>query len=214
MKAVVMAGGEGTRLRPLTVNRPKPMVPVVNRPVMEHIVSLVKDHGMTDIIATLQYLPEVIQDYFRDGADFGVDMSYSVEQSPLGTAGSVRQIAKELDETFIVISGDALTDMDLTDLIRFHKKKGSVATLALTRVENPLEFGVVITDGAGRVVRFLEKPSWSEVFSDTINTGIYVLEPEVFDLMEYGQNYDWSKDIFPKLLAAGRPMYGYVSRDY
>jgi len=214
MKAVVMAGGEGTRLRPLTVNRPKPMVPVVNRPVMEHIVSLVKSHGITDIIATLQYMPDVIQDYFRDGSDFGVDMSYSVEQSPLGTAGSVRQIAKDLDETFVVISGDALTDMDLTDLIRFHKQKGSVATLALTRVENPLEFGVVITDGAGRVVRFLEKPSWSEVFSDTINTGIYVLEPEVFELMEYGQNYDWSKDIFPKLLAAGRPMYGYVSRDY
>lgn len=214
MKAVVMAGGEGTRLRPLTVSRPKPMVPVVNRPVMEHIVRLLKHHKIEGIIATLQYLPDVIQDYFGDGSEFGVQMSYSVETTPLGTAGSVRQIAGHLDDTFIVISGDALTDMDLTDLIRFHKKKGSVATLALTRVENPLEFGVVITDGQGRIVRFLEKPSWSEVFSDTINTGIYVLEPEVFGLMEPGVVYDWSKDIFPKLLAAGRPMYGYISRDY
>ncbi|MFZ5818255.1 MAG: sugar phosphate nucleotidyltransferase [Bacillota bacterium] len=214
MKAVVMAGGEGTRLRPLTVNRPKPMVPVVNRPVMEHIVGLVRQHGIHEIIATLHYLPDVIQDYFGDGSDFGVKMKYTVEVTPLGTAGSVRQAADELTETFLVISGDALTDMDLTDLIRFHKEKGAVATLALTRVQNPLDFGVVITDGSGRIVRFLEKPSWSEVFSDTINTGIYVLEPEVFHLMEEGKVYDFSKDIFPKLLAAGRPIYGYVSRDY
>lgn len=213
-KAVVMAGGEGTRLRPLTVNRPKPMVPVVNRPVMEHIVGLLKQHGIEEIIATLQYLPDVIRDYFGDGSEFGVQMQYSVEVAPLGTAGSVKQIGKELNNTFIVISGDSLTDLNLTELVRFHKSKGSVATLALTRVENPLEFGVVIADGQGRIVRFLEKPSWSEVFSDTINTGIYVLEPEVLDLMEPDQVYDWSKDIFPKLLAAGRPMFGYISRDY
>lgn len=214
MKSVVMAGGEGTRLRPLTVNRPKPMVPVVNRPVMEHIVALLKNHGIGEIIATLQYQPAVIQDYFGDGSDFGVSMRYSVEATPMGTAGSVKEISQDLDDTFLVISGDALTDMDLTDLIRFHKSKGSVATLALTRVENPLEFGVVITDGGGRIVRFLEKPSWSEVFSDTINTGIYVLEPEVFQLMEGRKAYDWSRDIFPKLLAMGKPMYGYISRDY
>jgi mannose-1-phosphate guanylyltransferase / phosphomannomutase len=214
VKAVVMAGGEGTRLRPLTVNRPKPMVPVVNRPVMEHIVALLRSHGITEIIATLQYLPDVIQDYFRDGSEFGVKVGYSVEVTPLGTAGSVRQASRELDSTFLVISGDALTDMNLTDLVRFHREKGSVATLALTRVENPLEFGVVITDGIGRIVRFLEKPSWSEVFSDTINTGIYVLEPEVFNYMEEGKVYDFSKDIFPQLLASGRPMYGYISRDY
>ncbi|MFZ5823114.1 MAG: sugar phosphate nucleotidyltransferase [Bacillota bacterium] len=214
MKAVVMAGGEGTRLRPLTVNRPKPMVPVVNRPVMEHIVALVRQHGIHEIISTLHYLPEVIQEHFGNGSEFGVKMSYSVETTPLGTAGSVRQAADELTETFLVISGDALTDMNLTDLIRFHREKGAVATLALTRVQNPLDFGVVITDGSGRIVRFLEKPSWSEVFSDTINTGIYVLEPEVFDLMEEGRPYDFSKDIFPKLLAAGRPIFGYVSRDY
>jgi len=214
VKAVVMAGGEGTRLRPLTVNRPKPMVPVVGRPVMEHIISLVRRHGIAEIIATLHYLPDVIEDYFGDGSEFGVKLKYTVEVTPLGTAGSVRQAAGDLTETFVVISGDALTDMDLTDLVRFHKEKGAVATLALTRVPNPLEFGVVITDGSGRIVRFLEKPSWSEVFSDTINTGIYVLEPEIFDLMEEGKVYDFSKDIFPQLLASGRPMYGYVSRNY
>jgi mannose-1-phosphate guanylyltransferase/phosphomannomutase len=190
------------------------MVPVVGRPVMEHIIGLVRRHGIEEIVATLHYLPDVIQDYFGDGSDFGVRLKYAVEVTPLGTAGSVRQAAADLTETFIVISGDALTDMDLTELVRFHKEKGAVATLALTRVPNPLEFGVVITDGAGQIVRFLEKPSWSEVFSDTINTGIYVLEPEIFDLMEEGKVYDFSKDIFPQLLAAGRPMYGYVSRNY
>jgi mannose-1-phosphate guanylyltransferase/phosphomannomutase len=214
MRAVVMAGGEGTRLRPLTVNRPKPMVPVANRPVMEHIIRLVKQHGIGEIVATLQYLPDVIQDYFGDGSEFGVSMAYSIETKPLGTAGSVKLASHLLDETFLVISGDALTDMDLADLIQFHKKKGSVATLALTRVEKPLEFGVVITDGSGRITRFLEKPSWSEVFSDTINTGIYVLEPEVLALMEENGVYDWSKEIFPLLLETGRPIYGYVSRDY
>lgn len=214
VKAVVMAGGEGTRLRPLTVNRPKPMVPVVNRPVMEHIVGLLRHHDIREITATLHFMPDAIRDYFGDGTDFGVQMKYSVETQPLGTAGSVKLASRDLTDTFVVISGDALTDLNLTDLVRFHREKHSVATLALTRVENPLEFGVVITDGAGRIVRFLEKPSWSEVFSDTINTGIYVLEPEVFELMEEGKVYDFSKDIFPKLLAAGRPMYGYISRDY
>ena len=214
MKAVVMAGGEGTRLRPLTVNRPKPMVPIVGRPCMEHIVNLLKRHGIHEVIATLQFQPQVIQEYFGDGSEQGVQMSYSIEETPLGTAGSVRQIADQLDDTFIVISGDALTDMDLSALIAFHKEQKAVATLALTRVPNPLEFGVVITDGAGRVRRFLEKPSWSEVFSDTINTGIYVLEPEIFSLMKEGQVYDFSKDIFPRLLTDRRPLYGFVPAGY
>jgi len=214
MKAVVMAGGEGTRLRPLTINRPKPMVPIVGRPCMEHIVNLLKRHGITEVIATLQYQPQVIQEYFGDGSELGVKMSYSIEETPLGTAGSVRQIAAALDDTFIVISGDALTDMDLSALIDFHREQKAVATLALTRVPNPLEFGVVITDGAGRIRRFLEKPSWSEVFSDTINTGIYVLEPEVFGLMQPNQVYDFSKEIFPKLLADRKPLFGFVPAGY
>ena len=179
MKAVVMAGGEGTRLRPLTSNQPKPMVPVAGKPCMEHIIELLRRHGMTDIVVTVAYLPQVIRGYFDDGGELGVELHYSVEETPLGTAGSVKNAAELLDETFLVISGDALCDFDLGALLEAHKRRGAAATLALYSVENPLEFGVVITDSDGRVERFLEKPSWGQVFSDTINTGVYVLEPEV-----------------------------------
>jgi mannose-1-phosphate guanylyltransferase/phosphomannomutase len=215
MKAVVMAGGEGSRLRPITLNRPKPLVPICNKPIMEHILGLLKRHGITEVVSTLYYLGDEIKDYFGDGEDFGVKMEYSVETVPLGTAGSVKKAEALLkDETFLIISGDALTDCDLTKAIQFHKAKGSIATLILYRVASPLEFGVVITDPDGKVVRFLEKPSWSEVFSDTVNTGMYILEPEIFDTMEPGKNYDWSSDIFPLLLEEGKPMYGYVMGDY
>jgi mannose-1-phosphate guanylyltransferase/phosphomannomutase len=215
MKAVLMAGGEGSRLRPVTANRPKPLVPVCNVPIMEHILGLLKKHGIEDVVATLYYLGDEIQDYFGDGSDFGVKIDYSVENVPLGTAGSVKKAEALLqNDSFVIISGDALTDCDLTKAIEFHKKKGSVATLILYRVPSPLEFGVVITDEEGRVVRFLEKPSWSEVFSDTVNTGIYILEPEILKYMEHGRNYDWSGDIFPRLLEEGKPIYGYVMEEY
>jgi mannose-1-phosphate guanylyltransferase/phosphomannomutase len=215
MKAVVMAGGEGSRLRPVTANRPKPLVPVCNEPIMEHILTLLKIHGITEVVSTLYYLGDEIRDYFGDGSDFGVQMDYSVENVPLGTAGSVKKAEHLLhDDTFLIISGDALTDCDLTKAIEFHKRKGSLATLVLYRVPSPLEFGVVITDDDGKVVRFLEKPSWSEVFSDTVNTGIYILEPEIFKYMEQGRNYDWSSDIFPLLLEQNKPMYGYVMEEY
>ncbi|MDO8682545.1 MAG: sugar phosphate nucleotidyltransferase [Armatimonadota bacterium] len=215
MKAVVMAGGEGTRLRPLTSGRPKPLVPVANKPVMEHIIDLLRNHGITDIIATLYYLADEIAGYFGDGSDYGVNMAYTVEDTPLGTAGSVKQAEAHLrDGTFIIISGDALTDMDLTAAVHYHKEKGSLATLVLKHVENPLEYGVVITDENGRVTRFLEKPSWSEVFSDTVNTGIYILEPEIFDYMQPGKSYDFSKDLFPLLLEEGKPVYGYIGEGY
>ncbi len=210
-----MAGGEGSRLRPLTSNRPKPLVPICNQPIMEHIVRLLKKHGITEIIGTLHYLADEIQEYFGDGSDLDVKMSYSIETTPLGTAGAVKMVEDDLkDGAFVIISGDALTDCDLQKAIKFHKEKKSLATLILYRVSAPLEFGVVITAEDGRIVRFLEKPSWSEVFSDTVNTGIYILEPEVFDLMEKGGNYDWSSDIFPELLAAGKPIYGYVMEEY
>lgn len=215
MKAVVMAGGEGARLRPMTANRPKPMVPVCNQPIMEHILGLLKQHGITHVVTTLHYLADEIQSYFDDGEDFGIKVSYSIEDTPLGTAGSVKKAEADLrDGTFVIISGDALTDCDITRAIEFHRAKKSIATLVLYRVTSPLEFGVVITDDDGRVIRFLEKPSWSEVFSDTVNTGIYILEPEIFDLMEQGRAYDWSQDIFPQLLRDGKPMYGYVMEDY
>ena len=177
MKAVVMAGGEGTRLRPLTSNQPKPMVPIVGKPCMEHILELLKSHGFEDVIVTVAFLPQAIRSYFGGGETLGMDIGYSVEESPLGTAGSVRLAAGRLDDTFLVISGDALCDVDLTSLVEFHREKEASVTIGLKSVENPLEFGIVVTDEDGRVERFLEKPSWGQVFSDTINTGIYVLEP-------------------------------------
>lgn len=215
MKAVVMAGGEGSRLRPITANRPKPLVPVGNRPIMEHILELLKSHGITEVVSTLHYLADEITSFFDDGSDFGVKMSYSIEDTPLGTAGSVKKAEAELrDDTFLIVSGDAMTDCDLSKAIAFHKEKGAIATLILYRVPSPLEFGVVITDPDGKVIRFLEKPTWSEVFSDTVNTGMYILEPEIFDLMEQGKQYDWSQDIFPQLLREGKPIYGYIMEEY
>ncbi|MFN3728634.1 MAG: sugar phosphate nucleotidyltransferase [Fimbriimonadaceae bacterium] len=215
LKAVVMAGGEGSRLRPITLHRPKPLVPVGNVPIMEHILGLVRRHGMTDVVATLHYLSDEIQRYFGDGSDFGVRLEYSIETVPLGTAGSVKQAEASLrDGTFVIISGDAMTDCDLTKALAFHREKGSVATLVLYRVPSPLEFGVVITDDESRIVRFLEKPGWSEVFSDTVNTGIYILEPEVLDLFPPDTNVDWSQNVFPEILARGMPLYGYVMEGY
>src|SRR5713226_7424252 len=179
MQAVVMAGGEGSRLRPLTINHPKPMVPLVNRPVMGHIVELLKRHNINEIVATLQYRADDIQNYFGDGSNVGVTMNYSVEPRPLGTAGSVKFSEDFLarDEPFLIISGDALTDIDLTKVAEFHKRVGALVTITLSRVPTPLEYGVIIVDGEGRIERFLEKPSWGQVISDTVNTGIYVLSP-------------------------------------
>lgn len=214
MKAIIMAGGEGSRLRPLTCGRPKPMVPVMNRPIMTHIVDLLKRHGITDIGVTLQYMPEAIRDYFGNGSEYGVNIHYFVEETPLGTAGSVKNATSFLDETFLVISGDALTDLDLTRAIEFHRRQGALATLVLTRVDCPLEYGVVITAENGKVKQFLEKPGWGEVFSDTVNTGIYVLEPEVLDYFAPGQKFDFSKDLFPLLLADNKPLFGVVLSGY
>src|SRR5207244_1736973 len=181
MQAVVMAGGEGSRLRPLTINRPKPMVPIVDKPCLGHIFDLLKRHGIEDSFVTLQYLASVIQDSYGDGGGIGMRLRYSVEETPLGTGGSVRQIVPDLDGTFLVISGDALTDIDLSKVIAFHRERNAAVTLTLVHVPNPLEYGVVITGEDGRITKFLEKPSWGEVFSDTINTGIYVIEPRVME---------------------------------
>src|ERR671916_105085 len=215
MKAVIMAGGQGTRLRPLTSNQPKPMIPIVGVPCMEHIVNLLREHGFTDIVVTLQFMPEEIRDYFGDGSDWGVCMSYSVEDVPAGTAGSVK-LAEELleGERVLVISGDALTDCNLARVVSFHEENAAEATMVLKSVENPLDFGIVITEEDGRISRFLEKPAWGQVFSDTVNTGIYLLEPSVLAEIPAEGEYDFSKELFPKLLEAGRPLYGFVTEDY
>jgi mannose-1-phosphate guanylyltransferase/phosphomannomutase len=214
VKAVIMAGGEGTRLRPQTSNLPKPMLPLVGRPMMEHIVSLLRRHGITDIVITVAFLPNAIRSYFGDGSELGVRMAYATEESPLGTAGSVRNAREQLTERFIVISGDVLTDIDLTEVIAFHEKNEALATIALSAVENPLEFGIVITREDGSIERFLEKPGWGQVFSDTINTGIYVLEPEIFERIPEGRPVDFSGEVFPGALDDGRPLYGYVADGY
>ena len=209
-----MAGGQGTRLRPLTSNQPKPMLPIVGQPMMQHVVKLARAHGFTDIVATVQFLASVIRNFFGDGSDLGVSLSYATEQEPLGTAGSVKNAEGLLDDRFIVISGDALTDVNLTELVKFHESKQAAVTVTLKRVEDPLEFGIVIADEEGRIERFMEKPGWGEVFSDTINTGIYVLEREVLDMIPEGVEFDFSKDVFPLLLDKGLPMYGYVTDRY
>ena len=206
-----MAGGEGTRLRPLTSNVPKPMMPIANLPMMEHIVYLLRQHGFREIVVTVAFLANHIRTYFGDGSEFGVRMVYAMEDTPLGTAGSVRNARDELtDDRFLVISGDVLTDIDLGAIVRFHEEHDALATIGLTPVDDPLEFGIVITREDGSIERFLEKPSWGQVFSDTINTGIFVLEPEIFDSIEPDRPVDFSSEVFPQLLAEGKPIYGAV----
>ncbi|MFY9863336.1 MAG: nucleotidyltransferase family protein, partial [Trebonia sp.] len=159
MKAVVMAGGEGTRLRPMTANQPKPLLPVANRPIMEHVLRLLKKHGFEETIVTVQFLAALVRNYFGDGEDVGMFLQYATEEMPLGTAGSVKNAEDALrDEPFLVISGDALTDIDLSDLIKYHKDNNALVTVALARVPDPLEFGIVIVDDDGKIQRFLEKP--------------------------------------------------------
>ena len=214
MKAVIMAGGKGTRLRPLTSNQPKPMISIVNKPCMEHIVDLLKRHGFEDVVVTLEYMPEVVQGYFGNGSEWGMNIEYSVEEEPLGTAGSVKDVEDRLKERFVIVSGDALTDVDLTEALSFHEERGAEATLVLKKVDDPSEFGIVTVAEDGRVTDFMEKPDEEEVFSYTANTGIYVLEPSVLKDIPEGQEYDWSKEQFPKMLEEGRSLYGYVMEGY
>ena len=209
-----MAGGEGSRLRPLTSTRPKPIVPVVNRPILWHVLRLLKRHGIKESYVTLHYLSDQITTAFANQRDIGVNINYSFEDKPLGTAGSVKAIQEKLNGAFLVISGDVLTDFDLTELIKVHKKKGALVTIGLAKVPNPLEYGVVLTDEDERVSKFLEKPGWSEVFSDTVNSGIYVIEPEVLKDIEPEKQYDFSKDLFPKLLGKGEPIFAHVLNGY
>lgn len=210
-----MAGGEGTRLRPMTANQPKPMLPVANKPIMEHVLRLLRRHGFDETVVTVQFLASMVRNYFGDGEESGMSLQYATEDIPLGTAGSVKNAEDALhDSPFLVISGDALTDIDLSDLVRFHKDHDALVTVALARVPDPLEFGIVIADEDGRIQRFLEKPTWGQVFSDTVNTGIYVMEPEVLAHVPRGESVDWSADVFPALLDRGAPVYGWVAEGY
>lgn len=214
MQAVIMAGGFGTRLRPLTNNIPKPMVPILNKPILEHIIGLLKMHGIKDYVVLLFFMPDKIRDYFGDGRKFGVKIRYVVPDEDYGTAGAVKLSEKFIDDNFIVISGDVLTDFNLSSIASFHKMKDTVATISLYSSKNPLQFGIVLTDAKQRIVRFLEKPSASEVFSDTINTGIYFFRKDIFKYIPAGESFDFSKDLFPSLLRQKIPIYGFKTPGY
>jgi mannose-1-phosphate guanylyltransferase/phosphomannomutase len=215
MKAVVMAGGFGTRIQPLTHSRPKPMLPIMNRPMMEHTMMMLKDLGITEFIVLLYFKPEVIQDYFGDGSAFGIKITYVIPDDDYGTAGAVKFAQEHIgDENFIIISGDLVTDFDFKKLFKFHKRQDAKLSIGLTSVENPLQFGVVIANEDHVIEKFLEKPSWGEVFSDTINTGIYIIEPEILDFIPKGENFDFAKDLFPTLMEENIPLMAYNLKGY
>ncbi|MBN1992029.1 MAG: NDP-sugar synthase [Anaerolineae bacterium] len=214
MQAVIMAGGAGTRLRPLTDEYVKPMIPLVNKPVLAHLLNLLKRHHISDVVMTVQYLAEQIQFYFGNGSRLGMSIRYVVEDTPLGTAGGVKNVQSLLDdEPFLVISGDLITDINLSALVQFHRKKQALTTLALAHQADPLEYGVVLTDNTGRITEFVEKPDPEEVVSHIVNTGIYVLEPEALDYMQ-PQACDFSDDIFPKMLRKKAALLGYIAAGY
>ncbi|MFH2035250.1 MAG: sugar phosphate nucleotidyltransferase [Candidatus Zixiibacteriota bacterium] len=214
MKAIIMAGGFGTRLRPLTVNIPKPMVSIGNIPMMEHVVNVLKRNGITEMASLLFFQADEIKNHFGDGHRFGVKMDYLQPTEDYGTAGAVRYADTYVNDTILVISGDVLTDFNLEEAIEWHRRKQSEATILLTRVENPLPYGIVITDEDGRIIRFLEKPSWGEAFSDTINTGIYILESHTIRLIPPKTNFDFSQNLFPLMLSKKMGLMGMIMEGY
>lgn len=215
IKAIIMAGGEGTRLRPLTCIRAKPMVPVINKPTIEHSIRLLRSHGITDIILSIYTLPDNFQNYFGDGSELGVSITYSVEEKPLGTAGGVRKALGKADDTAIILSGDGIIDFNITEMLSYHREKKSSLTMVLTRAKRPTDYGIVITDADGRIERFLEKPSWSEVYTDTVNTGMYIIEPgHIISHIPEDEKFDFSLDLFPRLKAQNLPMYGFITDGY
>lgn len=214
MKAIILVGGEGLRLRPLTCNLPKPMVPIVNRPFLEHMVEHLKRHDIDEIILAICYLPDRIQRHFGDGSGFGVKLSYAVEQTPLGTGGAVKNSERFLNDTFLAFNGDVFSDLDLTEMIRFHRAHKAKATIALTPVDDPTAYGVVELDSRKRVKGFIEKPSRDKVTSNLINAGTYVIEPEMLELIPSGVHSMLERGLFPDLVKRGIPFYGYESHAY
>ena len=208
-KAVILVGGEGTRLRPLTNGIPKPMLPILNHPFLEHTIHYLSKYGITEVILALSYLPEIITDYFGDGRQLGVRLHYTLEDSPLGTAGAVKNAGEYLDSTFVVLNGDIYTDLDIGAMFDFHRQRKARATIALTRVDNPCAFGVVETDSHGRIGRFMEKPAPDEVTTNWINAGVYILEPEVLQQVPDNVHYMFERGLFPRLLELGETMCGY-----
>lgn len=214
VKTVLMAGGKGSRIRPLTLSRPKPMIPVANRPMIEYIIEKIKKSGYNELVVTLSYLKNQLKRLLQEKYP-ELDIKYSVEKQPFGTAGGVKKAAKYLDDTFFVLSGDVLVDVDLNQLLDFHRKNNALATMVLTPVEDPSHFGIAVLDKYKQIIKFLEKPSPQEVFSKIANTGTYILEPEIFSYIETGNGeVDFSRDVFPKLIEEKRGIYGYVLDGY
>lgn len=215
MKAVIMAGGEGTRLKAVTGDLPKPLVPMLGRPLMEHILLLLRENGFTDICAAVKYRAQDIIDCFGDGSRLGVKLQYRIEQEPLGTAGGVKNCADFYgDEDFLVISGDAACDFDLKALMRAHKQRRAAVTLALYRHPEPLSYGLAVTDAEDRVRAFIEKPAWGRVVTDLVNTGIYILSPRAMEKVPQEQRFDFAKDLFPLLLREDAPLVGLPMEGY
>lgn len=215
MKALILAGGFGTRIRPLTVNIPKPMLPLTTRPILEHTVKLLLKNGIDEMVMLLYFHPDVIKNFFNDGSEWGAKIKYVIPNKDLGTAGAVKEASRQLNaDRYLVISGDLVTDFSIKKILQFHEEKEALSTITLTRVKNPLQFGIVITDENGKIIKFLEKPTWGEVFSDTINTGIYILERSVMDYIPDDTDFDFSRNLFPALLADKKPLYGYIAKGY
>lgn len=214
MKALILIGGLGTRLRPLTCHTPKPLLPIVNRPFLEYQFELLKRHGVKNIILCVSYMPHAFEDYFGDGKKWGVHLTYVHEKEPMGTGGAIRNAAPHIDEPIIILNGDILTDIDIAAMMKYHEQKKAVVTIGLTRVKDPTIYGLVETDKDGLIKRFLEKPTWDEVTCNTINAGVYIFEPHIIDLIPDGVNYSVERGLFPNLLRDARPMAGYTSNGY
>jgi len=214
MKAVILVGGEGTRLRPLTCHTPKSMVPILNTPFLEHVTRHLKSHNINEIVLALSHLSQPITDYFHDGSQFNVKMDYTVEKVPLGTAGAARMAYGKVDGAFAVLNGDIFTDLDISRMLAFHKANKAKVTIALTPVEDPTAYGLIETDGSGRVTRFLEKPTWDQVTTNNINAGTYILEPEVLDHIPADTKFSFEREVFPTLLKNGERVFAFPSDAY
>jgi len=215
LKAVILAGGEGTRLRPITNMNPKPMLPLVNKPFMENFILWLRSHRIKDIIFSTGYLPEIFKDYFGEGGDFGLNLTYIKEEKPLGTCGGVKNLESYLKgRRFMVFNGDILSSLNLTDMIAFHKKKKADITIALTPVEDPSYYGLVPVNCEGKVKQFLEKPNQEEITTNLINAGVYIIEPNIMDMVPAGKKYSFERGLFPMALNEGYKIYGYVSNSY
>ncbi len=213
MKAVILVGGQGTRLRPLTLAKPKPMVPLANKPFVAYVLEHLKEHGIVDIVFSMGYLPEGIEAFFGDGSGFGVNLTYVVEDHPLGTAGAVKNVEEHVrNDDFLVLNGDILTDLDISDMIEKHRAREAVGTISLTPVEDPTAYGLVRTGPEEEVLGFLEKPSWDQIDTNLINAGTYILRNEVLDMIPAGSEYSFERGVFPRLV--GKGLYGYSSAAY